>query len=117
MGFAVESVDTKSNYVFTIDKKQQKLSEHKKEIVLQETWGCDVKVAGKVAKSSTFGQVVLLFFADGHRVRFMMCLGKPLHGCEMLSIWRQHHGIEQSWRSLKSLVKLGSISFTSSGCL
>lgn len=40
----------------------------------------------------------------------MMCFGKPLRGCFLLSIWRQHHGIEQFWRSLKALLQLGSMS-------
>ena len=73
-------------------------------------WGCDVKVARKMAESPTFGKVVLLFFADGKRTRCMMCLGKGLRGCEILSIWRQHHGIEQFWRSLKSLLRLSAMS-------
>ncbi len=110
MGFSVQLVDSKSNYIFTIDQYKQPLSHHKREIDLQVAWGCDVKVARKVAQSPTFGKVVLLFFADGKRTRCMMCLGKALRGCEILSIWRQHHGIEQFWRSLKSLLKLSSMS-------
>ena len=110
MGFSVQLVDSKSNYIFTIDQQKQPLSDHKREIELQNAWGCDVKVARKMAQSPTFGPVVLLFFADGKRIRCMMCLGKALRGCEILSIWRQHHGIEQFWRSLKSLLKLGAIS-------
>ena len=89
MGFSVQWVDTKSNYVFTIDHKKQSLRDHKREISLQTTWGCDVKVGRRTAESPTFGQVTLLFFADGKRIRCMMCLGKPLGGCEILSIWRQ----------------------------
>ena len=110
MGFSVQLVDTKSNYVFTIDQVKQPLSDHKKAIHLQAGWGCDVPVVRKVAQSPTFGQVVLLFFADGSRTRCMMCLGKALRGCEILSIWRQHHGIERFWRSLKALLKLSAMS-------
>ncbi len=110
MGFSVQLVDSKSNYIFTIDQQKQPLSDHKRQVELQAAWGCDVKVTRKIAQSPTFGQVVLLFFADGKRTRCMMCLGKALRGCEILSIWRQHHGIEQFWRSLKSLLKLASIS-------
>ena len=110
MGFSVQLVDSKSNYIFTIDQQKQPLSDHKKDIHLQAAWGCDVKVARKVAESPTFGKVVLLFFADGKRTRCMMCLGKGLRGCEILSIWRQHHGIEQFWRSLKSLLRLSAMS-------
>lgn len=39
-----------------------------------------------------------------------MCFGRPLRGCEILSIWRKPSGIEQFWRSLKSLLKLGAMS-------
>lgn len=110
MGFTIQLVDTKSNYVFTIDQQKQKLSEHKKHITLEAAWGCDVEVCRKIAQSPTFGRVVLLFFKDGKRTRCMMCFGHPLRGCEILSVWRQHHGIEQFWRSLKSLLRLGAMS-------
>ena len=110
MGFSVQLVDTKSHYVFTIDKQKQALNHHKREIDLQAAWGCEVNVARKVAQSPTFGKVVLPFFADGKRIRCVMCLGKALRGCEILAIWRQHHGIKQFWRSLKALLKLSSMS-------
>ena len=39
-----------------------------------------------------------------------MVFGKPLRSAEILSIWRQHHGIEQFWRNLKSIIHLSSMS-------
>ncbi|RMD61161.1 hypothetical protein D6833_08635 [Candidatus Parcubacteria bacterium] len=33
-----------------------------------------------------------------------------MRAAEILSIWRQHHGIEQFWKSLKSVLHLGSMS-------
>ena len=39
-----------------------------------------------------------------------MVFGKRLRACEILHIWSQHHGIEQFWRNLKSLVKLRAMS-------
>ena len=57
MGFAVQLVDTKSNYLFTIDTHKQPLSDHKREIDLQTAWGCDVKVARQVGRTNANGDV------------------------------------------------------------
>jgi len=40
----------------------------------------------------------------------MMVFGPPLRSTEILSIWAQHHGIEQFWRHLKSIVQLSAMS-------
>ena len=45
------------------------------------------------AENPTFGACILLFFRSS----------------EILSIWHQHHGIEQFWRQLKSIVRLGEM--------
>jgi hypothetical protein len=59
-------VHAKSNYVFVIGGKRQKLSAHKKEIQLDDsTWGCKgMPVARREAESPTFGKVILVFFSD-----------------------------------------------------
>ena len=89
----------------------KKLSAHKRTVELVENqWGCDCACARVKAKSPTFGQLILLFFASGATIRCMMVFGKPLRSAEILSIWRQHHGIEQFWRNLKSIIHLSSMS-------
>ena len=40
----------------------------------------------------------------------MMVFGRPLRSSEILAIWHKHHGIEQFWRHLKSIVNLASMS-------
>jgi hypothetical protein len=106
-GFSQILVHAKSSYVFTIKKENAKLSTHKATVVLDENaWGCSCPVCRVKAESPTFGKLVLLFFKDGGKVRCMMAFGRPLRGVEILSVWHQHHGIEQFWRNLKSHVQL-----------
>lgn len=107
-GFDQILIHAKSNYVFTIDGKKQKLSLHKKEIKLDDSaWGCKgIPVARKEAESPTFGKVILVFFMDcstGKRskLKCLMVFGRKLRACEAISIWKQHHSIEQFWRRLK----------------
>ena len=110
IGFQQILVHAKGSYVFTIDDHHHKLSVHKRTIELVENqWGCDCACVRAKAKSPTFGKLILLFFASGTTIRCMMVFGKPLRSAEILSIWRQHHGIEQFWRNLKSIIHLSSM--------
>ena len=110
IGFSSILIHAKNNYVFTIDGVKQKLSLHKKEVTLKENqWGCDKAVARKKAESPTFGALTLLFFVDGKKIRCMMVFGPAKRATEILRIWRQHHGIEQFWRNLKSIVGLSAM--------
>ena len=102
-GFDQILIHAKGNYVFTIDGKKQKLSLHKKEIQLDDSaWGCKgIPVARKEAESPTFGKVILVFFMDCSKLKCLMVFGRKLRACEAISIWKQHHSIEQFWRRLK----------------
>jgi hypothetical protein len=102
-GFDQIIVHAKSNYVFTIDGKKQKLSLHNPEIQLDDSaWGCKgIPIARKEAESPTFGKVILVFFLDCSKVKCVMVFGRKLRACEAISIWKQHHSIEQFWRRLK----------------
>ncbi len=105
IGFRQILVHAKSNYVFTIASHHHKLSVHKRTIEwVDNQWGCDCACARAKAQSPTFGKLILLFFASGTTMRCMMVFGKPLRSAEILSIWRQHHGIEPFWRNLKSII-------------
>jgi hypothetical protein len=110
LGFSTVLIHAKSNYVFTIDGVKQKLSLHKSEVTLKPNqWGCNKEVARKKAKSPTFGPLILLFFRDGKKIRCMMVFGHSLRAAEILRIWHQHHGIEQFWRNLKSILALSAM--------
>ena len=116
-GFDQIIIHTKSRYVYTIDGVKQPLSEHKKRVELKSgQWGCgDIAVARCQAESPTFGALVLLFFRHGGKTEALMALGRKLRAAEILSIWHQHHGIEQFWKSLKSVLHLGSMSLRGRG--
>jgi hypothetical protein len=109
--FTTILIHSKSNYVFTIDGKKQKLSAHKKEIEFNESaWGCDgIPVARKAAESPTFGKVLLLFFKDGEKVKCVMVFGRKLRASEIMSIWKQHHSIECFWRRLKTDLQIHKV--------
>lgn len=102
-GFDTILVHAKSNYVFNIDGKKQKLSVHKKDIQFQQSaWGCKgIPTVRKEAESPTFGKAILVFFLDCSKVKCIMVFGRKLRASEAISIWKQHHSIEQFWRRLK----------------
>ncbi len=112
--FTMILIHAKSNYVFTIEGKKQKLSAHKKEIRFSEgepsAWGCDgTPVARRAAESPTFGKVLLLFFKDGESIKCVMVFGRKLRASEIMSIWKQHHSIECFWRRLKSDLQIHKV--------
>ena len=99
LGFSQILVHAKNNYVFEIDGRWAKLSVHKRTVELAcEQWGCDCPQKRLKAESPTFGVCVLLFFVNCSHLKCMMVFGKSLRSAEILSIWHQHHGIEQFWR-------------------
>jgi hypothetical protein len=107
-GFDQILVHTRGNYVFSIDGERKKLRLHKEEIQLQDDlWGCkDIPVARRAAESPTFGKVILLFFEYCSVIKCVMAFGRKLRACEILSIWKQHHSIEQFWRRLKNELQI-----------
>jgi hypothetical protein len=103
-GFEQIIIHAKGNYVFTIDGKTSKISEHIKRVDLKEgLWGCgEKKVERKIGMGKTFGKVALVFFEESKRIKCLMSFGRALRACEVLNIWKQHHGIEEFWRALKT---------------
>ena len=47
-----------------------------------------------------------MLFRQAGQVKAVMMFGRKLRACEILSIWRQHHGIEQFWRALKTVLQI-----------
>ena len=114
LGFASILIHGKNNYVMRIGDTTAKLSVHKKAVELREDqWGCDKPVCRLKAESRTFGECVVVFFADRRKIRTLLVFGKPLRTCEALRIWSQHHGIEQYWRYLKSSLRVSAMSLES----
>ena len=114
LGFASILVHGKSNYVMSIGDTTAKLSAHKKHIELRENqWGCDKPVCRAEAISPTFGECIVVFFRDRGKIRTLLVFGKPLRTCEALRAWRQHHGVEQFWRYLKSNLHVSAMSLES----
>jgi hypothetical protein len=111
-GFKDILVHAKSNYVFTIDKKKKTLREHKKAMDFSEKeWGCNgIPVARLKAENPTFGKLILLLFKQGGLTNAIMVFGRKLRSCEILHIWHQHNGIEQFWKSLKSILHIKRMS-------
>jgi hypothetical protein len=97
-------VHTKGNYVFSIGGERKKLRLHKEEVQLQDDlWGCKgIPASRTAAESPTFGKVILLLFQYCSAIKCVMAFGRKLRACEILSIWKQHHSIEQFWRRLKN---------------
>lgn len=95
-GFDQVAIHAKSNYVFEIGGVLKPLSEQKRRIELKpHQWGCgQTPVARCQAESPTFGKLILLLFRQAGQVKAVMMFGRKLRACEILSIWRQHHGIE-----------------------
>ena len=107
-GFDQIAIHAKSRYVFTIGQSHLPLSEHKRQIELIEgQWGCgNTPVARCQAQSPTFGKLILLLFRQGGQLKAVMMFGRKLRACEILAIWQQHHGIEQFWRALKTVLQI-----------
>ena len=107
-GFNQIAIHAKSSYVFEIGGVLKPLNEQKHRIELKpDLWGCrDTPVARCEAESPTFGTLILLLFRQGGQVKAVMMFGRKLRACEILSIWSQHHGIEQFWRALKTVLQI-----------
>lgn len=118
LGFDRIVIAGKSNYVFRIRKKKQKISEWKKEIVLVASqWGTDVPCRRVKAESPTFGETVLFFFEKSTtKIFYLMDFSiSPMRGAEIWHIWKQHHIIEQFWKILKSVFNIKSMRLQGDG--
>lgn len=118
LGFGKIIIAGKSNYVFEIRKKKQKVSAWKKEIVLISCqWGIDVPSCRIRGESPTFGEVVLFFFGkSGTKTFYLMDFSRsPMRGAEIWHIWKQHHIIEYFWKILKSVFRIKSMRLQGNG--
>ncbi len=118
LGFKKIVAAGKSNYVFKIKNKKQKVSGWKKEIVLiSGQRGINVPSCRVKAQSPTFGEAVLFFFEKSTTKIFYLIdfSASPMRGAEIRHVWKQHHLIEHFWKLLKSVFKIKSMQLQGDG--
>lgn len=118
LGFYKIILAGKGNYTFTIGKEKQPAAAWKKVLVLSpNAWGIDRPALRVKAHSSTFGNVVLLFFRKSTtRSYYLIDFSRPfLRGAEIWHVWKAHHTIEQFWKILKSLLRINAMQLPRQG--
>jgi len=118
LGFKKVIIAGKGNYTFTINKRKQKASAWKMEVMLvEDQWGINIPSLRVKAHSPTFGDTII-FFYDKHTTRnyYLMDFSEtPMRGAEIWHIWKQHYLIECFWRILKSTFKIKSMQLQGDG--
>jgi transposase len=56
-----------------------------------------------------------VFFLDCSKVKCIMVFGRKLRASEAISIWKQHHSIEQFWRRLKHDLQIHKVRLRNMG--
>lgn len=118
LGFKKIIMAGKSSYIFSGKDFKGKASEWKKRVNYQENqWGIDVPAIRKKLLSPTFGEINLLFFRKSNtRCFVLMDLSCTcLRGAEIWRIWLAHNVIEQFWKNLKSVFKIGEMKLRKDG--
>lgn len=118
LGFKKIVVAGKSNYVFEGEEFKGSASQWKKRVKYEDNlWGIDVPAQRKKLSNPTFGQVNLLFFRKSStRSFYLMDLStNSLRSVEMWRIWQGHNLIEQFWKILKSVLRMGSMRLRGDG--
>lgn len=118
LGFRKILLAGKGSYTFTIGQKKQVASAWKKDLNLAPSqWGIDVPALRVEAQSPTFGKRVLFFFQKSTtRSYYLMDFSSPhLRGAEIWHIWKQHHGVEVFWKTLKSIFKIQAMQLPGDG--
>lgn len=118
LGFGKVLLAGKGSYIFTIGQKKQAASAWKKDLnLVPSQWGIDVPALRVEAQSPTFGKRVLFFFQKSTtRSYYLMDFSSPhLRGAEIWHIWKQHHGVEVFWKTLKSIFKIQAMQLPGDG--
>ncbi len=118
LGFKKIVVAGKSSYVFSDQNFKSSASDWKKEVNYDDNlWGIDAPAQRKKLLSPTFGLVNLLFFRKSStRCFLLMDLSvNSLRGVEIWRIWQAHNVIEQFWKILKSVLKIGEMKLRKQG--
>ena len=118
LGFGKIIIAGKGNYVFTIDGQKWDASTWKKVLMLEEPkWGIDVPSCRLWGDSPTFGSLILFFFRKSTtRSYYLMNFSQmSLRGAEIWHIWKQHHGVECFWKTMKSIFHIRSMQLQGDG--
>ena len=118
LGFKKIVVAGKSSYVFSDENFKGSANDWKKKVNYDDNlWGIDAPAQRKKLLTPTFGWVNLLFFRKSStRCFLLMDLSvSSLRGVEIWRIWKAHNVIEQFWKILKSVFKIGEMKFRKDG--
>jgi hypothetical protein len=118
LGFKKIIVAGKSNYIFEGEDFRGKASEWKTRVNYQENqWGIDVPSARKNLLNPTFGKVNLLFFRKSKTNCYLLInlSSISLRGAQIWRLWTAHNVIEQFWKILKSVIKIGEMKLRKQG--
>lgn len=101
----------KASFTFVVGKGHRKGTDLK-QLPLTETWGGE-HVHRCQATHATFGNVVVVIFADGKQTRYLIVAGRPLRAKEAVGTFRSWAQIETFWRELKTTLKALAIKLRS----
>ena len=98
----------KGSYSFTVEGEKVKASTVKQGD-LTACWG-EAGAALRIrASHPSFGEVVLVVFAQGKDRRYVMATGLQRRAYEILRAYRQRAQIEAFWKRLKSILQIAKI--------
>jgi len=98
----------KGSYRFTVKGEQVKASAWKQG-PLTASWGESGAALRIRASHPSFGEVVLVAFAQGTKRRYIMGSGVQRRAHEVLRAYRQRAQIEAFWKRLKSILQIAKI--------
>ncbi len=118
LGFKKIVIVGKGNYIFDDGKRRQSATAWKKQVQYhQPSWGIEVEHKRKSMINPTFGEINLLFFRHClTRAFYLMDFSlSRLRSSELWRIWKAHNLIEQFWKILKSILKMGKMRLRKQG--
>lgn len=98
----------KGSYSFAVEGEKVKASVLKQRD-LTASWGESGTALRIRASHPSFGEVVLVVFAQGKGRRYVMTTGLQRRAHELLRAYRQRAQIEAFWKRLKSLLQIAKI--------
>ena len=98
----------KGSYSFTVEGNKVKASTLNQG-TLTASWGSSGAALRIRASHPSFGEVVLVGFAQGTKRRYVMATGLARRAHEILRAYRQRAQIEAFWKRLKSILQIAKI--------
>ena len=101
-------IEGKGSHCFTVEGEKVKAAELKKG-PLTACWGESGAALRIRAYHPSFGEVVLVVFAQGTKRRYVMATGLHRRAHEVLRAYSQRAQIEAFWKRLKSILQIAKI--------